>query len=117
MDTMRTRMDGDLFAAAESYGALNSRSAAEQIVHWARIGREIESSPEVRHREIEVVLAGDGNYDALREHEQAIVRATWDDRLARRQGSLNFAEEFRTAGLDYVEADEHGNLIHGAVAG
>lgn len=37
---MPTRVDGDLFDAAKSVGAIASRSAAQQISHWARIGRE-----------------------------------------------------------------------------
>ena len=35
-------MDAGVFAAAKSAGAFAGRSAAQQIRHWARIGREIE---------------------------------------------------------------------------
>src|SRR5680860_1800596 len=38
--TMPMRVDGDLFEAAKSVGAVASRSAAQQISHWARIGSE-----------------------------------------------------------------------------
>src|SRR3546814_6456972 len=93
MTTMPTRIDGELFAAAKSCGVLNSRSAAQQIDHWARIGRELESSANLSHRDIQAVLAGDGSYDRLQEREQAIVRATWDEQIAQRIGSVNLAEK------------------------
>lgn len=69
MGTMPTRVDMELFNAAKATGAVHSRSAAQQIAHWARIGREFESMANVRHRDIEAVLRGDGSYDALQERE------------------------------------------------
>ena len=111
MSTMPTRVDGDLFAAAKSSGAVNSRSAAQQIAHWARIGRELEASTGVNHRDIESVLAGDGSYDALQEREQAIVRSAWDERIASRLSSLDLEARFEAAGIDWVEADDAGNVV------
>jgi hypothetical protein len=117
MPTMPTRVDGDLFAAAKSSGAVHSRSAAQQIAHWARIGREFEASNGVSHRDIEAVLAGDGSYDALQEREQAIVRGTWDEQVAQRLSSLNLEKKFMAAGVDWVEADDEGNVVaHGSDA-
>jgi hypothetical protein len=111
MSTMPTRIDGDLFAAAKSSGAVHSRSAAQQLAHWARIGREFEASSRVTQRDVEAVLAGDGSYDALQEREQAIVRASWDEQIAERISSLDLAGKFRTAGVTWVEADDEGNLV------
>ena len=39
---IQVRVDADLFEAAKSAGAVAGRSAAAQIRHWARIGREFE---------------------------------------------------------------------------
>ena len=108
---MPTRVDGDLFDAAKSVGAVNSRSAAQQINHWARIGREFEASGGVSQRDIERVLAGDGSYDALGEREQAIVRASWDEQVAARIAALDFEAEFTEAGETWSEADDAGRLI------
>lgn len=107
---MPTRIDGELFAAAKSSGALHSRSAAQQIDHWARIGRELESS-NISHRDIEAVLAGDGSYDALHEREQAIVRATWDEALAGRIADFDLKHVVADAGVGWVENDERGNVV------
>jgi hypothetical protein len=109
--TMPTRVDGELFDAAKSIGAVNSRSAAQQISHWARIGREFESSGRVSQRDIEHVLAGDGSYDALGEREQAIVRASWDEQVAARIAALDFEAELAEAGETWSEADDAGQLI------
>jgi hypothetical protein len=106
-----TRLPDDLYDAAKSAASASSRSTAQQIAYWARIGREFEASPGVSHRDIERVLAGDGSYDTLREREQAIVRAEWDTRAAYRRASLNFEDEFTAAGESWAEADDDGNLV------
>ncbi|HUQ00789.1 MAG TPA: hypothetical protein VM093_10060 [Aeromicrobium sp.] len=109
--TMPTRVDGELFDAAKSVGAVNSRSAAQQINHWARIGREFEASGRVSQRDIERVLAGDGSYDALGEREQAIVRAAWDEQVAARIAALDLEAEFADAGETWSEADASGTVV------
>lgn len=108
---MPTRVSGELFAAAKSSGAVHSRSAAQQIDHWARIGRELEASTGVSQRDVEAVLAGDGSYDALQEREQAIVRGTWDEQIADRLSSLDLEQRFQAAGVEWVEGDDDGNLV------
>lgn len=111
MTTMPTRVDGDLFEAAKSNGGLHSRSAAQQINHWARIGREFEAASGVSHRDVELVLAGNGAYDTLRDREQALVRATWDERITEARESLNLAKEFEAAGDTWVEVDDEGHTV------
>ncbi|MFS0895412.1 TA system antitoxin ParD family protein [Microbacterium sp. 179-I 3D3 NHS] len=109
--SMPTRVDGDLFEVAKSIGAEESRSAAQQITHWARIGRELEASPRVNHRDIRRVLAGVAAYDDLDEHGQAVVRATWDEQVVERRARLDLAAEFRAAGRTWTEADSAGRAV------
>lgn len=108
---MPTRIDGELFEAAKSIGAVSSRSAAQQIAYWARIGREIEASPNTNQRDIQRVLAGQSEYDSLGERGQAIVRASWDERIAELRSGLNLADEFIQAGRSWTEADENGHAV------
>lgn len=111
------RVDGDLFDAAKSVGARQSRSATQQFSHWARIGRELEASPGTSQRDIERVLAGQLDYDELGERGQAIVRAIWDERITEGRQGLNFAAEFEQAGRSWTDADEHGDaVVHDASA-
>lgn len=90
---------------------ITSRTVPQQIAHWARIGRELEMSPQVSHRQVARVLAGTGSYDALEEHEQAIVREEWADRMAAQRATLDYAARFTAAGESYSELDEGGNLV------
>lgn len=110
--TSPTRIDDDLYAAAKAVGAKMSRSAAQQIAHWARVGRELEMSSAVSHRDIEKVLAGAADYDLLPANEQAVVRAEWSERVTAARTSLNFAREFTAAGEPYTELDSDGKIAH-----
>ncbi|HQR80242.1 MAG TPA: hypothetical protein PLT68_08490 [Actinomycetota bacterium] len=106
-----TRIDEDLFAAAKSAGEIWSRSAAQQINHWARIGRELEASRAVSARDIVEVLAGRASYDDIGAREQAVVRAAWDERMTELRTGLNLADEFTAAGDTWVEADAQGRTV------
>lgn len=111
MASAPTRIDEDLFAAAKSAGEVLSRSAAQQINHWARIGRELEASRAVSARDVAAVLAGRASYDDLATREQAIVRAEWDERMAALRTDLDLEDEFTAAGDTWVEADAQGRTV------
>ncbi|MDR0488240.1 MAG: ParD-like family protein [Propionibacteriaceae bacterium] len=106
-----TRLPADVYESALASAGVDSRSVPQQIAHWARIGREFENSPQVNHRAIAQVLAGNGFYDLLGEREQAVVRGAWSERIATLRESLNLASEFMDAGDSYSEADENGTLM------
>jgi hypothetical protein len=44
---IQVRVDADLFESAKAAGAVAGRSAAQQIRHWARIGREFENAADL----------------------------------------------------------------------
>src|SRR5690606_36478097 len=88
-----------------------SRSASQQVVHWARIGRENEASSSISHREIAAVLAGSRSYDDLDPKEQAVVRAEWSARMEAARDELDLAEDFTRAGRSWVELDEEGAVV------
>lgn len=111
MTAMPTRIETDLYDAAKAVGVVMSRSAAQQINHWARIGRELEAAQGVRHRDVVAVLAGNSSYDALNVREQVLVRAEWDERIAETRGDLDFELEFTAAGESWVEADADGQTV------
>lgn len=109
--TTPTRIDADLFAAAKTAGDALSRSAAQQINHWARIGRELEASEAVSVRDIARVLSGQARYDDLGAREQAIVRAEWDHSMTELGGGLDLEKEFTAAGETWSEADPQGRTL------
>ncbi|MGH9301567.1 MAG: TA system antitoxin ParD family protein [Acidimicrobiales bacterium] len=117
--TSPTRIEDELYASAKLAGEAQSRSASQQLAHWARIGREIQASAGISHREIAQVLAGRRSYDGLDPKEQAVVRAEWAERMATYRQELDLADQFSTAGRRWVELDGHGEVVrhddHGEV--
>lgn len=109
--TSPARIDDDLYASAKLAGKVQSRSASQQVAHWARIGREIEASASISPKEIAEVLAGSRSYDALSAKEQAVVRAEWSERIDELRDSLNFATQFAAAGRTWVELDDSGKVV------
>lgn len=106
-----TRLPADVYESALAATFVTSRTVPQQIAHWARIGRELEMSPAVNHRQIAGVLAGAGSYDSLGEREQAIVREEWASRMVALRGELDYAARFAAVGESYSEVDDDGNLI------
>lgn len=106
-----SRVPADVYESAVAAARITSRTVPQQIAHWARIGRELETSPQVNHRAIIRVLAGTESYDSLGEYEQAIVRQDWADRMTALREGLDYEGQFAAAGESYSEADEQGNLI------
>jgi len=115
--TSPARIDDDLYASAKLAGEVQSRSASQQVVHWARIGREIEASAVISPRDIAEVLAGSRSYDGLSAREQAVVRAEWSTRMDDLRAELNLAEEFAAAGTTWVEIDDDGAVVERRDAG
>lgn len=110
-----TRVEEELYDAAKASGKINSRSAAQQIAHWAKIGRAVESSGTVTQREIESVLTGDLSYDEVSIAAQEVVHAEWMRQIPRRIAQLNFAEEFAAAGEhSWTVGDGGGNAAQRA---
>ncbi|MBT9597070.1 MAG: hypothetical protein IV094_13895 [Vitreoscilla sp.] len=104
------RLDRELAAAARDAAQTMSRSVAEQVSHWARLGRELERSPHVSVAEVQAVLRGARPYDALNTQEQAVVRATWDEGITATLAGLDLSRDFAAVGHRYAELDEHGAL-------
>jgi hypothetical protein len=109
--TSPARIDDDLYASAKATGAVMSRSASQQVSHWARIGRELEAAGSVSSPQVARVLAGQSDYDTLDSREQAAVRAEWRVQMSDRLAGLDFAGEFGESGESYAELDENGKAV------
>jgi DhnA family fructose-bisphosphate aldolase class Ia len=109
--TSPIRIDDDVYASAKAVGALMSRSASQQIAHWARIGRELEAAKDVSLPAVARVLMGRGDYDELNDYEQAVIRASWAERMAARLAELDLEKEFLADGEAFSELDENGLVV------
>ena len=104
------RIDAELYAEATEVAPVMSRSAAQQIAHWARIGRELETRSDVALDRVAEVLRGARRYDALGSEEQAVTRTYWRERMATLADALRLDREFTAAGRAYVELDDQGRV-------
>lgn len=112
--TSPTRIDDEVFTSAKIVGPLAGRSASQQVTHWARIGRALESSSSVSISSIMAVLGARRDYDSLTAEEQAIVRAEWAERMQQRREALDLATEFEAEGRPWAELDDDGEVVvHG----
>lgn len=109
--TIPTRIDRELFESAKSVGAVENRSAAQQIDYWARVGRQLVASPGMSVGTVQRVLAGKVDYDSLNEPEQSVVRTLWDEQINQRLSELDFASEFTQRGRAWSEADDAGDVV------
>ncbi len=105
------RIDTELYEEASSAASVMSRSTAQQVAHWARIGRELEASAGVSIDDVARVLAGERSYDALGTEEQAVVRAFWAERMTGLARSLRLDRRFEEEGRPYVELDDAGRVV------
>ena len=106
------RIDDGIYSSAKAAAPAMDRSAAQQVSHWARIGREIERSREIPHSEIAAVLNGEAHYDDLDDpRAQAIVRASWAEQMKQWRETLDLEAEFIAKGLPYAELDENGEVV------
>lgn len=110
MATVPTRIDQALHDAARTAGEPHGRTAAEQLDHWARVGRELDAADTVDRDAVARVLDGEVVYDDLPELEQAIVRATWDRRINDRADAMDLEAELRSAGRPWAEANNDGTV-------
>ncbi len=105
------RIDDALYAAAKTVAPVMSRSAAQQIAHWARIGMEVEASPGVSICAVADALRAAEGYDALTAGEQAVVRALWEERMRDLREGLRLDQEFAAAARPFVELDADGTVV------
>lgn len=105
------RLEAEITEAARDVAARMSRSVAQQVSHWARIGRELERSRDVSADEIGRVLDGAAEYDRLSTKEQAVVRAVWSGRIDSLRSGLRLDREYRESGYRYAELDPQGEVV------
>ena len=106
-----TRVESDVYAAAQAAGSVHDRSTAQQLTHWARIGRELERSV-VSQSAIDDVLHGRRPYDSLADYDQAVVRATWAEAMNDVAAGMDLSGEFAEQGRRWSELDEDGKVVH-----
>ena len=106
-----TRVAADLMDSAAAEGVRQSRSAKQQLDHWARVGRAVSSQQSAARRRVEAALTGIWNCanSASKRARCSTPRSprpfkrNWRDRIT---GTL-LAEH----GITTVALDENGDIV------
>lgn len=106
-----TRIAPDLYAAAQQAALEESRSAAQQIDHWARVGQGQSLLERASRRRMEAVLAGRLPMDALRPDERLAVNVELDARIVEKAQSTALGATSSARGVITVAVDDEGRLV------
>jgi hypothetical protein len=105
-----TRVAADLFDAAAVEGARQSRSAKQQLDHWARVGRAVTMTQTAARRRVEAALAGDLPERDLSTQERTVFNAELDTAISETAARVSFGDVMNKRGLATVALDENGIL-------
>lgn len=105
------RVAADLVESAAAEGARQSRSAKQQLDHWARVGRAVSSQHSASRRRVEAALAGSLDVAFLTIEEGVVfnadVAAAVDETLAR----THFGQLLAAGGATSVALDDEGRIV------
>ena len=109
-----TRFAADLLDDAAEEGALQSRSAKQQLDHWARLGRSLDR----RHAAtIRAVLDGNVELSDLDAPTRTAVNAALDTAVEERAASVSLGAAALARGIAVVAIDDSGELVRHAPDG
>ena len=106
-----TRFAADLVDSAAAEGARQSRSAKQQLDHWARVGRAVSSQHTAARRRVEAALAGDLELRELSVEEGVVFNAEIAAAIQENLAQLNYGEVLAKRGITTVALNEGGELV------
>jgi hypothetical protein len=106
-----TRFAADLFDSAAAEGAKQSRSAKQQLDHWARIGRAVASQNTASRRRVEAALAGTLPMAQLSVEEGVVFNAEVAASIEEHLAKANYLDMLSAEGVTTVSLDDDGNLV------
>lgn len=112
-----TRIAADLMDSAAAEGARQSRSAKQQLDHWARVGRAVSSQHSVARRKVEAALAGDVHPRELTDEEGVVFNAETSAAIQERLASTDYGAVLAARGVTTVALDDDGEIVQYAPDG
>jgi ParD-like antitoxin of type II bacterial toxin-antitoxin system len=106
-----TRVAADLLESAAVEGSRQSRSAKQQLDHWARVGRAVSMTQTAARRRVEAALAGELAERDLTPQERTVLNAELDASLSAAARSTSFGEVLAARGVTTVALDDQGVLM------
>jgi hypothetical protein len=105
-----TRVAADLLDAAAVEGERQSRSAKQQLDHWARVGRAVSAQTSAARRRVDAALAGALDERDLDAQERVVFNAELDASISEAARAIRFGEVLAARGVTTVALDQHGRL-------
>ncbi|OBF28201.1 hypothetical protein A5724_27625 [Mycobacterium sp. ACS1612] len=106
-----TRFAADLMDAAAAEGARQSRSAKQQLDHWARVGRAVSSRHSAARRRVEAALAGELELTELSHEEGVVFNAEISAAIEEKLAGANYGGILAGRGVTTVALNDAGELV------
>ena len=106
-----TRFAADLMDSAAVEGARQSRSAKQQLDHWARVGRAVSSRHTAARQRVEAALAGELELADLSEEEGVVFNAEIAAAIQENLADADYGRELGRRGITTVALDEDGQIV------
>jgi hypothetical protein len=106
-----TRIAADLFDSAAAEGRRQSRSAKQQLDHWARVGRAVSAQQTAPRRRVEAALSGTLPLADLCEEEGVVFNAEISAAIEEKLARSDYGAALAARGITTVAIDEEGRLI------
>ena len=106
-----TRVAADLMESATVEGARQSRSAKQQLDHWARVGRAVSSHQTASRHRVEAAMAGELDLDDLTSEEGVVFNAEISAAIEESLAGTNYGDVLSARGITLVALDDDGELI------
>jgi hypothetical protein len=106
-----TRVAADLMESAAAEGVRQSRSAKQQLDHWARVGRAVSSQHTASRHRVEAALAGELDLASLSTEEGVVFNAEISAAIDEHLAQTNFTEMLAAQGITTVALNDAGELV------
>ena len=106
-----TRFATDLLESAAVEGRRESRSAKQQLDHWARVGRSVSMHQTAARRRVEAALSGELRFADLTDAERLVANAELDASIQADAELVSFGDRLAGEGVTTVALDDDGALV------
>lgn len=106
-----TRFAADLLDSAAAEGARQSRSAKQQLDHWARVGRAVSSGHTAARRKVEAALTGELELVELSEEEGVVFNAEISAAIQESLADADYEQLLAGRGITTVALNEDGEMV------
>jgi hypothetical protein len=106
-----TRFAADLVDSATAEGARQSRSAKQQLDHWARVGRAVSAQHTASRRRVEAAMAGQLATTELTVAEGVVFNAEISAAIEESLAATHYGNVLAGQGITTVALNDDGDIV------